>query len=251
MTAVTDLNSTFSGCSSLTSAVFPATMNAVTTMNTTFANCILLTSVTLPTSMSSCTQFASTFSGCSNIRSITMPNTVSTAITSFVTTFFGCNALSTVTLPGAAQLSSVNSISSMFSQCSNLTTITNFDKIGSLTATPLVNATGNTYARLTSISFVMPLSGLQLFGSTNTARADVQSVRLLNTSAGQWTGASPQINVSNTNMSTAELVQLFNDMAAQGNVVSKTINITGAKGAAGLTAADRLIVTSKGWVITG
>jgi hypothetical protein len=52
-------------------------------------------------------------------------------------------------------------------------------------------------------------------------------------------------------MSTAQLVQLFNDMAAQGNVVSKTINITSATGAAGLTAADRLIVTSKGWTITG
>jgi hypothetical protein len=40
-------------------------------------------------------------------------------------------------------------------------------------------------------------------------------------------------------------------MAAQGNVVTKTINITGATGAAGLTAADRLIVTSRGWTITG
>ena len=82
-------------------------------------------------------------------------------------------------------------------------------------------------------------------------RADVQSVRLLNASAGQWTGSSPQINVSNTNMSTAQIVQLFNDMAAQGNVVSKTINITTATGAAALTAADRLIVTSIGWTITG
>jgi hypothetical protein len=74
---------------------------------------------------------------------------------------------------------------------------------------------------------------------------------LLNASAGQWTGISPQINVSNTNMSTANLVQLFTDMAAQGNVTSKTINITTATGTAGLTAADRLIITSKGWTITG
>ena len=40
-------------------------------------------------------------------------------------------------------------------------------------------------------------------------------------------------------------------MAAQGNVVSKTINITSATGAAGLTAGDRLVITSKGWTITG
>jgi hypothetical protein len=47
------------------------------------------------------------------------------------------------------------------------------------------------------------------------------------------------------------LVTLFNDIAAQGVVTSKTINITGSTGAAGLTAADRLILTSKGWTITG
>ena len=40
-------------------------------------------------------------------------------------------------------------------------------------------------------------------------------------------------------------------MAAQGNVTTKTINITGAEGAASLTAGDRLIITSKGWTITG
>jgi hypothetical protein len=140
----------------------------------------------------------------------------------------------------------------MFTGCANLVTITNFDKIGSLTATPLLSANSLQYNRFTSISFVAPLSFLWLNGPPIAAgRVDVQSVRLLNTSAGQWTGGSPQINVSYTNMSTAQLVQLFNDMAAQGIVVSKTINITSATGAAGLTAADRLIVTSKGWTITG
>jgi hypothetical protein len=82
-------------------------------------------------------------------------------------------------------------------------------------------------------------------------RNNSQDIRLLNTSAGQWTGTSPQINVSHTNMSTANLVQLFTDMAAQGTVTSKTINITGATGVSGLTAANRLLITSKGWTITG
>jgi hypothetical protein len=52
-------------------------------------------------------------------------------------------------------------------------------------------------------------------------------------------------------MSTAQLIQLFNDMAAQGAVTSKTINITTATGTSGLTASDRLIITSQGWTITG
>ena len=52
-------------------------------------------------------------------------------------------------------------------------------------------------------------------------------------------------------MSTAQIVQLFNDMAAQPSVVSKTINITTATGTSGLTAPNRAIVTNKGWTITG
>jgi hypothetical protein len=181
-----------------------------------------------------------------------MPATVSSATTTFGALISSCSSLTTIVFPSAAQLSSVTDIAGMFFGCGNLTTITNFDKIGSLTATPLVTATSNNNARLTSISFVMPLSGLAINGfSSASTRTDVRSVRLLNTSAGQWTGPSPQINVSFTNMSTAQLVQLFNDIAAQGNVVSKTINITSATGAAGLTADNRLIVTSKGWTITG
>jgi hypothetical protein len=200
--------------------------------------------------MSSCTVFTSIFNGCRKIETILMPATVSSATTTLQAAFQNCYSLKSITFP-TTQMSSLTTIQTMFSGCANLTTITNFDKVGSLTATPLVNASTNNLARLISISFSCPLSILSINGTGSTQRSNVQSVRLLNTSAGQWTGTSPQINVSNTNMSTANLVQLFNDMAAQGNVVSKTINITGAIGAAGLTAANRLIVTSKGWTITG
>jgi hypothetical protein len=40
-------------------------------------------------------------------------------------------------------------------------------------------------------------------------------------------------------------------MAAQVNVTNKSINITSATGAAGLVLADRQIITTKGWTITG
>lgn len=254
MNSLTSLATAFNNCNSLTSITFPSSLNAVTSIQQCFAGSRLLTSVTLPTSMSACTNFSNVFADCNSLTSITLPNVVSTNTTTFSACFFQCFNLKTCVLPGAAQLSLVTSIGSMFQLCSNLVTLTNFDKIGSLTATPLMSATGNQYNRFTSgsaISFSGPLSGLNLAGLQSTMRADVQSVRLLNASAGQWTGSSPQINVSYTNMSTAQIVQLFNDMAAQGNVVSKTINITSATGAAALTAADRLIVTSKGWVITG
>lgn len=253
MTALTStaLNSTFSQCFSLLSITLPSTLNAVTSMSNTFSSCRSLTSVTLPTSMSACTNFTSTFVSCFLITSITLPNTVG-AVTTFNSTFSQCFSLKTCVLPGAAQLSLVNDIYGILQGCSDLVTLTNFDKIGSLTATPLIagfNLTNNRFKSGSAISFSGPLSILQLQGTN--LKTDVQAVRLLNTSAGQWTGSSPQIRVDYTNMSTAQIVQLFNDMAAQGVVVSKTINITSATGAAALTAAERAIVTSKGWTIIG
>ena len=251
MNIVTSLNSAFSACRSLLSVTLPSSLNAVTDMSSCFSGNIAFTSVTLPTSMSACTNFSYMFNSCASLTSITLPNTVGN-VTTFNSCFYGCNSLKTCVLPGAAQLSLVNDINGMFNGCSDLVTLTNFDKIGSLTATPLMSAAtfnSNRFKGGSTISFYGPLSLLQLNGTN--VKTDVQNVRLLNTSAGQWTGSSPQINITFTNMSTAQIVQLFNDMAAQGNVVSKTINITGATGAAGLTAADRLIVTSKGWTITG
>jgi hypothetical protein len=250
MTALNSLQSVFASCFSLTSVTFPSSLNAVTSMLGAFSNCYKIQNITLPTSMAALNSFQQTFTGCFSLKSIVLPNTVSAATTIFNQTFFSCYALESVVFPGAAQLSAVTDINSMFANCNNLKTITNLDKIGSLTATPLVNGSGNINNRFTSVSFAAPFTTLQLQGSSS-GKADVQSVRLLNTSAGQWTGSSPQINVSFTNMSTAQLVQLFNDMAAQGTVTSKTINITSATGAAGLTAGDRSIITSLGWTITG
>jgi len=253
MTALTNIQNTFASCFTLTSVTLPSTLNSVTSMYNCFNLCKSLTSVTLPTSMSACTNFNSLFDGCKSISSITLPNIVG-AVTGINRCFTDCTNLRTCVLPGAAQLPLITDISQMFYMCSNLVTLTNFDKIGSLTATPLITAIAMQYNRFTggsAISFSGPLSILQLGGLASNLRANVQGVRLLNTSAGQWTGSSPQINVAATNMSTAQIVQLFNDMAAQGNVVSKTINISSATGAAALTTADKLIVTSKGWTIIG
>jgi hypothetical protein len=252
MTGLNTLSQTFNNCISLKTLTFPSSLNAVTTMIQTFFNCSSLQSVTLPTSMSACNNFSTTFSGCRSIISITLPNIVNAFTSTFSAAFNNCGMLKTLVFPGSAQLSLAFDITSIFNNCPNLVTITNFDKIGSLTATPVMSAGTNQYARLTSISFVAPLAQLGLNGaSITTGRADVQSVRLLNIATGQWTGSSPQITVAYTNMSTANLIQLFNDMAAGPSVVSKTINITGAVGVGGLTAGDRSIITNKGWTITG
>jgi hypothetical protein len=180
-------------------------------------------------------------------------------MTNGTTLFSGCTALQSVTLP-TTQATTAATLTSMFAACPALTTINNISTgLGPVGATAaLMNATtfmtGGT-AQVTSLSFPQRFSKLELQG-TATNRSNLASVRLTQTgqAATQWTGTSPQISVAYTNMSTAALVQLFTDMtsmATGSTVTTKTIDITSATGAAGLSAADRLIVTSKGWTITG
>lgn len=250
MTTLTAMNSCFNGCVNLTNVIFPAALNSCTTLSSCFTNCTSLLSVTLPTSMTACSNFDSMFTNCTSLTSITFPATVASTSNTTLSSFSNCVSLKSITFP-TTQLTSLTSLFASFSNCTSITTLTNFDKLGSLTTTPLVNMTVNTFFSSDSINIACPVSALNLSGTGTSNRNRLGVVRLRNASAGQWTGTSPQINVSNTTMSTANLVQLFTDMAAQGNVTSKTINITTASGTAGLTAANRLLITSKGWTITG
>ena len=257
MTAATSIGSMFNNCHNLTSVVFPATMNAVTFAGSVFTACYNLSSVTLPTSMTGATTFSAIFNGCNSLQSITFPATIGAAVlTDFNGAMNQCASLVSVTLP-TTQSTSLNasSMQFLFGQSPNLTTVTNMDKLGptSTTVGTVISATNFAVytPQLTSTVDLYPrLTQLQVQG-TATYRSKISNVRLRNTGASQWTGTSPQINVSYTDMSTAQLNTLFADMAAQPVVVSKTIDITSATGAAGLTAADRLVITSRGWTITG
>ena len=125
--------------------------------------------------------------------------------------------------------------------------------VGNIGTGGLITATGNQYNRFkngSAISFSGPLNKLELNqpGASTSMRTNVQAVRLLNTASGQWTGASPQINLSYTNMSSGSLVTLFNDLVSGSNVVSKTISLTGAAYTG--SAAERSTVTAKGWTVT-
>jgi hypothetical protein len=244
MTAATSLSTTFQNCLLLTSVAFPSTMNLVTTAANCFNTCESLSSVTMPTSMNGCTTFLNTFNGCWSLTSITMPATVSASLTTFASAFVQCVNLQTLTLP-TTQTSALTTLTSIFAQCSNLTTINNLNKLGSLTATPLVSAGVITQAnRLPSLSFSCPFSLLAINGTSATNFSRLNSLRLLNTGAGQWTGTSPQINVSYCDLDIAALNQLFTDLTT---VTTKTINITGCTGVAGCT---KTIATNKGWTVT-
>ena len=274
---ITTASNCFSNCFNLQTVVLPTSMNPAPTVQSFFSGCVNLRSVTLPDFGTGNINFSSFFSGCSSLQKVTFLGGFGAGSSSYGSAFQNCTALTSITLPtssvsnaynsmfnGCASLQSVtlgtaantaaSNCSGMFANCPNLKTITNLNNLGSSsTAGSLINcttfATGGT-AQVTSMSFQQRISKLELQG-TATNRSLLNSLRLTNTGGSQWTGTSPQISVAYTDMSTANLVTLFNDMAAQGNVTSKTIDITSATGAAGLTASDRLIITSKGWTITG
>lgn len=63
-----------------------------------------------------------------------------------------------------------------------------------------------------------------------------------------FTDSSPQINVSYTGLDQAALVALFKSLPAV--TAGQVINITGATGAASLTAEQLAIATNKGWTVT-
>ena len=278
-----NLTNTFQNCSKLQSVVLPTSLNAITSVASMFNGCSSLSGVTFPSSMPALNSFSSCFNACSNLQTVVLPTSINgnagvlfgnmftncfkiknvvlpatltspTIPNSFGSTFQNCYTLKSVTLP-TSNLTNISGGISMFSGCRSLTGVTNMTSLGSSSPTGIVlNGTGfATDARmLDSISFVCRISKLELNGTVGTGnQSNLRILRLLNTGTGQWGGTTPQIDVSYTSLSTAALNTLFADMAAQGNVTGKTINITGALGAAGLTPADRLVITSRGWTITG
>ena len=106
-------NYAFTSCNGLTSVTIP---NSVTSIgDAAFQNCSNLTLVTIPTSITSIGN--DTFSGCSNLNSVIIPNSVTSIGNS---AFYGCRGLTSVTIG-----SGVTSIGiSAFRGCSSLTSVT-------------------------------------------------------------------------------------------------------------------------------
>ena len=83
---------------------------------------------------------------------------------------------------------------------------------------------------------------------TSTNRVDGLKGLVVSPSSPLADSSSPQINISYTGLDRAALVNLFNSMPTVTN--SQVCNITGATGAADLTAEDLAIATNKGWTVT-
>jgi hypothetical protein len=249
LTGVTTMGAAFSSCFNLQSVVFPSTMNAVTSIAAMFDSCYSLQSVTLPTSMSALTTTSLLFRDCFALKSVTLPATTG-LITTYANTFNNCFALKSVTLP-TTQTTTLASLNSSFINCYALTGITNQQYLGNTSTGSIIYVDGTAITtgayELLSLDLYTKFSKFDASGIVSII-AKLNSLRLRNNGTGQYAGTSPQINISYTSLGQAALVQVFNDLPT---VTAKTINITGASGAAALTAPERAIATGKGWTITG
>jgi hypothetical protein len=222
-------------------------------LQSTFFGCKELESVVLPTTVGGITSIQGTFNNCNSLKSALLPNFGST-ITNLSTAFQDTWSLRGVTFGGSMTNGSIN-LSSMFNRSSF--TSANFNLFGQVSNPQQTIINADTLGTSAPFCATYSLTGtrfskLDISGNSINPNGGVKSLRLSNSSlTGQWGGSSPQINISFTGIDYTNLILLFNDIAGQGTIASKTINISGCTGASSLTASDRLILTSKGWTITG
>ena len=226
ITSLTTCNSMFYGCNSLRAVPLFNTAS-VTIFTSMFLNCYTLQSIPLfDTSLGQ--SFSNMFYGCSSLQSVPLFNTA--AGNTFSSMFYGCASLQTVPLLNTAL---GTNFSTMFGLCVSLQSV------------PLINtAAGTTFS-----SMFISCPALQSIPAINTAAGTVFTSMLTSCSSlasGSFAGTKYSISYANCKMSEAALVAVF---TALGTCSGQTITVTGTYGDAALTAADKLIATTKGWTV--
>ena len=255
--AGTGFGAMFSGCSSLTTVPLFNTA-AGTGFGGMFSNCPSLTTVPLFNTAAG-TNFASMFSGCSSLTTVPLFNTA--AGTNFLTMFSGCSSLTTVPLFNTA---AGTGFGSMFSFCPSLTTVPLFNTAAgtsfngmflgcsSLTTIPLFNtAAGTNFGSM--FSGCPSLNTVPAFNVSNAIAASSLTDFILGTTAlSSFNATGARQSISFAASPKLAYPQLQAILANLGTAVAGSIvNISGTYGQPSITAADRLVATNKGWIVTG
>lgn len=211
------------------------TINA-TNFTSTFQNCRSLKSVPLFNTQN-VTTFGSTFTSCASLQAVPLFNTSN--VTNMSQTFNGCSSLRTVPLFDTAK---VTNMSAMFATCYSLQTVSLFN-------TGLVNNMNSMFQGCTSINYIPTFSTSSI---TTTSANDfgnfVQGCSSLDRCSMVF---ARTVSVQSCQLSRTALVEVFNNLVSRTSTTSATITISGNWGASALTAGERLIATSKNWVIVG
>ena len=123
-TGVTSMDYMFSYCSKLTSLdVSNLDTSSVTSMNGIFSSCVSLTELDVSNfNTSKVTNISSMFSSCSYLTSLNVSSFNTSSVTYMGSMFYNCSALQNII--GTIDLIKCTSLSNMFNNCTNLTTVT-------------------------------------------------------------------------------------------------------------------------------
>ena len=177
---------------------------------------------------------------CRELVACTIPTFVNCISTSYMLMY--CSSLSSLTLP--TSWGNVTNTSNMLSYCYSLRILNGIEFLGSQTVqSDFTDILRDVQALTGTITIGSLLTKIGIYGASG-HNLLCTGIRLTN-SGSTFTGSSPQVNVSYTNLDATALNQLFTDLPT---LTGKTINITGSTGAG---TCDKSIATAKGWTVTG
>jgi hypothetical protein len=225
----------FQNCLALQSIPLFNTINA-TNFTSTFNNCRSLKTIPLFNTQN-VTTFGSAFNGCISLQSVPLFNTI--AATNMQSMFNTCNVLRTVPLFNTV---SVTNMSNMFAGCTSLQSVPLFN-------TTAVNNFGNMFQTCLTLNYVPTFLTTSITTTSGTNFGNfVQGCASLDRCSMVF---ARTVSVQSCQLSRTALVEIFNNLVDRSATTSATITLNNNWGTAALTAADRLIATSKNWVIVG
>ena len=245
----TNLSAMFDSCYNLvTSPLF--NFSASTNVFGMFSNCILLTDVPAFVMGTDCSQM---FYNCVSLENVGIMNTSN--VTNFSNMFNTCRSLKS---PPLLDTSKGTNFSSMFASCNSLVEVPLFNTILATNLTQMFNGAQSIIhipafntVNVTTVSSTfqncynlreLPALSLPvctvftswLSGFTTLAKSGVIN-------------ATRSHSYSGMSLSQANIVTIFNNLGTASG--AQTITVSNNPGYAGLTAAERLIATSKLWTI--
>jgi surface protein len=256
---VTSMSQMFSNCFSLQSVPFFNT-SSVVNMSGMFASCASLQSVPLfNTALVTIT--SSMFGSCFNLKTIPLLNTA--LVVNMTSMFANCLSLKSVPLLNTAL---VTNMQSMFSGCSSLISVPLFNTISVTNMSSMFNSCNS----LQSVSFFNTANVnnmQQMFFSCPSLNSTpaFSTASITTTSGTDFSGIfqncasldrctlifARTVAINSAQLSRTALVEVFNNLVSRTLTTSATITISGNWGASALTVGERLIATSKNWVIVG
>lgn len=216
----------FQNCHSLKDISFLGTQN-VTSMQSMFMACYSLNYIPIMDT-SKVTNFTNTFWQCHSLEEITGLNT--SAATTVNSMFYECSSLRTAPF---LNLSSCTNTAQLFSQCFSLRTVPSYNM-------SLVTNASSMFASCRNLREVpiMDFSKVSTYGSIFFGCNQLTSIKI--------TGITATIDLSQCQLSSAALNEVFTNLSTTGS--GKTVTITNNWGASG---CNRSIATAKSWAVSG